>query len=72
VAVPNYLIVEPPIASSLSIMLVVQVNVKEGRIEKWIMRKAFDDKENPYLPKVRVYGSGHKESVKISRLLPSW
>ena len=35
--------------------LVVQVNVKEGRIEKWIMRKAFDDEENPYLPKVMAF-----------------
>jgi hypothetical protein len=33
---------------------VVQVKVKEGKIEKWIMRKAFDDEENPYLPKVMV------------------
>ncbi|KAG0597217.1 hypothetical protein M758_UG321500 [Ceratodon purpureus] len=31
------------------------VNVKEGRIEKWIMRKAFDDEENPYLPKHILY-----------------
>uniref|UniRef100_K4A7Z3 Asparagine synthetase [glutamine-hydrolyzing] n=1 Tax=Setaria italica TaxID=4555 RepID=K4A7Z3_SETIT len=23
-----------------------------GRIEKWVMRKAFEDEENPYLPKV--------------------
>jgi len=31
------------------------VNKKEGRIEKWIMRKAFDDEENPYLPKHILY-----------------
>ena len=24
-----------------------------GRIEKWVMRKAFDDEERPYLPKVK-------------------
>ena len=24
-----------------------------GRIEKWVMRKAFDDEEHPYLPKVK-------------------
>lgn len=24
---------------------------KEGRIEKWVLRSAFDDEENPYLPK---------------------
>ncbi|KAM7262251.1 hypothetical protein ACFE04_021328 [Oxalis oulophora] len=26
-----------------------------GRIEKWILRKAFDDEENPYLPKHILY-----------------
>lgn len=25
----------------------------QGRIEKWVMRRAFDDEDNPYLPKVR-------------------
>jgi hypothetical protein len=25
-----------------------------GRIEKWVMRKAFDDDEHPYLPKVKT------------------
>ncbi|OIV95512.1 hypothetical protein TanjilG_25183 [Lupinus angustifolius] len=25
---------------------------EEGRIEKWVLRKAFDDEEHPYLPKV--------------------
>jgi asparagine synthase (glutamine-hydrolysing) len=25
-----------------------------GRIEKWVMRKAFDEEEEPYLPKVRT------------------
>jgi hypothetical protein len=23
-----------------------------GRIEKWVLRKAFDDEEQPFLPKV--------------------
>ena len=27
---------------------------KKGRIEKWVLRKAFDDEENPYLPKVHI------------------
>jgi asparagine synthase (glutamine-hydrolysing) len=26
----------------------------QGRIEKWVLRKAFDDEENPYLPKVTL------------------
>lgn len=26
-----------------------------GRIEKWVLRKAFDDEENPYLPKHILY-----------------
>uniref|UniRef100_A0A1D1ZGE9 Asparagine synthetase [glutamine-hydrolyzing] n=1 Tax=Anthurium amnicola TaxID=1678845 RepID=A0A1D1ZGE9_9ARAE len=28
------------------------INPDLGRIEKWVLRKAFDDEENPYLPKV--------------------
>ncbi|XP_057813888.2 asparagine synthetase [glutamine-hydrolyzing] isoform X2 [Cryptomeria japonica] len=31
------------------------VRPEEGRIEKWILRKAFDDKENPYLPQHILY-----------------
>lgn len=31
---------------------VLQIRKDQGRIEKWVMRKAFDDEENPYLPKV--------------------
>ncbi|GER25664.1 asparagine synthetase [Striga asiatica] len=27
----------------------------QGRIEKWILRRAFDDEENPYLPKHILY-----------------
>nr|CAB3501139.1 unnamed protein product [Digitaria exilis] len=30
-------------------------NKSLGRIEKWVMRKAFDDEENPYLPKHILY-----------------
>lgn len=26
--------------------------IKPGRIEKWILRNAFDDEQTPYLPKV--------------------
>lgn len=29
-----------------------QIKKGEGRIEKWVLRKAFDDEERPYLPKV--------------------
>jgi asparagine synthase (glutamine-hydrolysing) len=29
-------------------------NADLGRIEKWVMRKAFDDEEHPYLPKVEM------------------
>lgn len=29
-----------------------QIKREEGRMEKWVLRKAFDDEENPYLPKV--------------------
>ncbi|CAI7793592.1 unnamed protein product [Closterium sp. NIES-53] len=31
------------------------IKPKEGRIEKYIIRKAFDDPENPYLPKHILY-----------------
>ena len=37
----------------------------QGRIEKWVLRKAFDDEENPYLPKINLYSSQH-ENVKTS------
>lgn len=30
----------------------LQIKPDQGRIEKWIMRRAFDDEERPYLPKV--------------------
>ena len=30
----------------------VQIKKEEGRIEKWVLRRAFDDEEHPYLPKV--------------------
>ncbi|KAH7690021.1 Asparagine synthase (glutamine-hydrolyzing) protein [Dioscorea alata] len=29
--------------------------IKPGRIEKWILRNAFDDEQNPYLPKHILY-----------------
>ncbi|KAK7289835.1 hypothetical protein RIF29_03804 [Crotalaria pallida] len=28
---------------------------EEGRMEKWVLRRAFDDEENPYLPKHILY-----------------
>ncbi|KAK1588224.1 hypothetical protein Q3G72_021115 [Acer saccharum] len=31
------------------------INRDEGRIEKWVLRKAFDDEEHPYLPKHILY-----------------
>ncbi|KAE9463607.1 hypothetical protein C3L33_04485, partial [Rhododendron williamsianum] len=31
------------------------INREEGRIEKWILRRAFDDEEHPYLPKHILY-----------------
>jgi hypothetical protein len=30
----------------------MQIRKDQGRIEKWIMRRAFDTPENPFLPKV--------------------
>jgi hypothetical protein len=32
--------------------MVYQVKRDIGRIEKWVLRNAFDDDERPYLPKV--------------------
>lgn len=29
-----------------------QIKKDEGRIEKWVLRRAFDDEQHPYLPKV--------------------
>ncbi|XP_027155698.1 asparagine synthetase [glutamine-hydrolyzing]-like [Coffea eugenioides] len=31
------------------------IKLGEGRIEKWILRRAFDDEEHPYLPKHILY-----------------
>ncbi|KAI3891438.1 hypothetical protein MKX03_020720 [Papaver bracteatum] len=31
------------------------INQSQGRIEKWILRRAFDDEERPYLPKHILY-----------------
>jgi asparagine synthetase B (glutamine-hydrolysing) len=33
----------------------MQIRKDEGRIEKWIMRRAFDTPENPFLPKHILY-----------------
>lgn len=32
-----------------------QINKDVGRIEKWALRRAFDDEEHPYLPKVHNF-----------------
>lgn len=32
-----------------------QIRPDLGRIEKWVLRNAFDDEKNPYLPKVWNY-----------------
>lgn len=34
--------------------LILQIKPELGRIEKWILRRSFDDKENPYLPEVGI------------------
>ncbi|KMZ68859.1 hypothetical protein ZOSMA_229G00020 [Zostera marina] len=31
------------------------INGDKGRIEKWVLRRAFDDEEHPYLPKHILY-----------------
>lgn len=31
------------------------INREEGRIEKWVLRRAFDDEQKPYLPKHILY-----------------
>jgi hypothetical protein len=36
----------------LVLVIRMQIRKDEGRIEKWIMRRAFDTPENPFLPKV--------------------
>ena len=32
-----------------------QIKPGQGHIEKWVLRKAFDDEEHPYLPKVHIH-----------------
>ncbi|KAF5797244.1 putative ligase [Helianthus annuus] len=32
-----------------------QIDTEKNRIEKWILRKAFDDEDHPYLPKRILY-----------------
>jgi len=36
----------------LHMIWLLQIKRDEGRIEKWILRNAFDDEKKPYLPKV--------------------
>ncbi|XP_013623513.1 PREDICTED: asparagine synthetase [glutamine-hydrolyzing]-like isoform X2 [Brassica oleracea var. oleracea] len=33
----------------------LEIKPEEGRIEKWVLRRAFDDEERPYLPKHILY-----------------
>ncbi|KAM3274151.1 hypothetical protein ACQJBY_043368 [Aegilops geniculata] len=40
-----------------------------GRIEKWVLRKAFDDEEQPFLPKVTVFNSSF---CYINMLIEQW
>ena len=39
---------------TLRFMTIAQIRPDLGRIEKWVLRNAFDDEKNPYLPKVRI------------------
>lgn len=38
-----------------------QIKPDEGKLEKWILRRAFDDEEHPYLPKVCIFNPGFIE-----------
>ncbi|CAN0902932.1 40S ribosomal protein S13 [Linum grandiflorum] len=33
------------------------IKLEEGRVEKWVLRKAFDDEEHPYRTELRVASS---------------
>jgi len=41
----------------------LQVRPDLGRIEKWVLRKAFDDEEQPFLPKVASTASTEFSAV---------
>ncbi|KAK9053608.1 hypothetical protein SSX86_024682 [Deinandra increscens subsp. villosa] len=50
---------------------VKMVNMDKKRIEKWILRRAFDDEEQPYLPKVtnteiRIDCSNHSKTSSLN------
>ncbi|XP_040973642.1 asparagine synthetase [glutamine-hydrolyzing] 1 isoform X1 [Gossypium hirsutum] len=55
--VSNQFIVVLELLGSLYMLLYFMNQIKkdEGRIEKWILRRAFDDEEHPYLPKHILY-----------------
>ncbi|KAJ0443703.1 putative ligase [Helianthus annuus] len=36
------------------------INMDQKRIEKWILRRAFDDEEKPYLPKGPIFFVSHR------------
>lgn len=40
--------------NSMIVMLTIEIQIRRdlGRIEKWVLRNAFDDDKDPYLPKV--------------------
>lgn len=42
-----------------------QIKRDEGRIEKWVLRRAFDDEENPYLPKVITITNQNTSSLEV-------
>ena len=47
----------------------LQIRPDLGRIEKWMLRKAFDDEEQPFLPKVTVFISNF---CYINMLIEQW
>lgn len=42
------------IKNAMIVMLTIEIQIRHdlGRIEKWVLRNAFDDDKDPYLPKV--------------------
>lgn len=47
----------------------LQIRPDLGRIEKWVLRKAFDDEEEPFLPKVTLFNSS---LCYINMLIEQW
>jgi asparagine synthase (glutamine-hydrolysing) len=44
-------------ANYLCLVEFKQIQRDIGRIEKWVLRKAFDDEKSPYLPRVCLFRS---------------